>query len=345
MRTAASNVAISVALALSAQKPPVEWDLREPKPVADERVNELPRADEVSCARCHPDQTREWASSRHALAWVNERYREELLDKKRPEGCYGCHIPEPLAAQDWPAKPAARALTPPEGATGFAVDTDPHFGVSCVACHAGADGAILGPFGAPTDAHRSVKSEHFLPEGQSRMCIACHGTNIGPVLGIAKDFTDTNQTEKQKSCVGCHMQMLERPIAREDGKPPYAARVGRSHALQTPRDPTFLRRALRVSVRREGGAAILAIANECGHRVPGLVEREIEITAELLDASGAPVVSGKSRIDVRTPLAADGQMEIVLAGQGAKVRWKAVHRAPGFDGPVIFADEEISLGP
>ena len=39
------------------------------------------------------------------------------------------------------------------------------------------------------------------------------------------------------------------------------------------------------------------------------------------------------------------QTELVLAGHGAKVRWKATHRAPGFAEPVVFADEEITLGP
>jgi hypothetical protein len=141
------------------------------------------------------------------------------------------------------------------------------------------------------------------------------------------------------------MQKVERPIAREEGKPAYAARPGRSHALQTPRDPAFLRRAVRVSARQDGGAVIVTIANECGHRIPGLVEREIEITAELLDDAGAANVRATKRIDVRSPLAADAETEIVLAGRGTKVRWKAVHRAPGFDKPVVFADEEITLAP
>jgi hypothetical protein len=349
VRAALLFCAIVSALALKTQEsaPPkrVDWDLRAPAPVDDERVNELPRANELSCARCHPDQTREWASSRHALAWVNERYREELADKKRPEGCYGCHIPEPLHAQGWPTKPAARALTPPEGSDTFVADTDPHFAISCVSCHAGADGTILGPYGAPTDAHRSVRSEAFLPEGQSRLCIACHATNIGPVIGVAKDFVDSSQSTKGKSCVSCHMQSLERPMAREDGKPEYAPRAGRSHALQTPRDPTFLRRALRISAAQQSGAVLVTIENECGHRVPGLVEREISIDVELLDEAGAPLARGSSRIDVRNALAADGKIEVVLAGRGPRVRLKAMHRAPGFAAPVAFADEVLDVKP
>ncbi len=349
MRAAAFTCAILFAVAFATQQDStqkqIEWTLRAPAPVADERVNEIPRANEVSCARCHPEQTREWASSRHALAWVNERYREELADKKRPEGCYGCHIPEALHPHDVPTKPAARALTPPEGSEKFAADEDPHFGVSCVSCHAGADGAILGPFGAETDAHRSVRSETFLPAGQSRLCVACHATNIGPVLGIGKDFVDTRQWEKGKSCVGCHMEKVERAIAREDGKPDYAPRTGRSHTLQTPRDPTFLRRALRIAARQEGGAVLVTIANECGHRVPGLVERELAIDVELLDENGAALARASSRIDVRNHLPADGEISLVLAGRGPRVRLKAMHRAPGFALPVPFADEVLDVKP
>jgi hypothetical protein len=44
----------------------------------------------------------------------------------------------------------------------------------------------------------------------------------------------------------------------------------RSHALQTPRDPTFLRRAFAVRLDRSGGGTALVVENRAGHRVPGL---------------------------------------------------------------------------
>src|SRR5262245_42571866 len=55
----------------------VEWDVTAPKPADDEITKELQRWKEHACAECHEAQAKEWASTRHALAWIDERYREE----------------------------------------------------------------------------------------------------------------------------------------------------------------------------------------------------------------------------------------------------------------------------
>ena len=324
--------------------------LRAPAPHPDGRTSELEGWRELACARCHAAIAAEWAGSRHALAWKNERYQEELADVTRPATCHGCHIPAPLAAQKPGVKPAARDLA------------DAHLGIRCESCHQAPDSTpeapvVLGPFGAPTSAHGSRRDPAFLPEGASSLCIGCHATTVGPVLGIAKDFVATQQAERGRSCVGCHLQPLERPIAEVPPggtgdiggpgapEPPPPARAGRSHALQTPRDPSFLARAFDLAARREPGGAVLRVANAAGHRVPGLVGREIALEAELVGADGAVVASASRTLDAGATLAADDAFELALAGEGRALRVRGRHLAPGFEAPVVFLERELALGP
>lgn len=323
--------------------------LKTPAP-ADERGVELDGWREISCARCHADVVQEWSTTLHARAWVDEVYREDLADTRRPESCHNCHIPEPLHLQAGadgalPQKPKPRDATLRDAALRDAPlpDVDAHYGVSCESCHRGPDNTILGPWGAETDAHVSRKHASFLPESNSALCIACHATTVGPVIGIAKDFVDTEQSKKQKSCVECHMAPVTRPAAHEDGKPALAPRAGRSHALQTPRDPAFLARAFDLSVEKRGDKVVLRVANACGHRVPGRIGRVITLEAELLDASGAVVAGGRHAIETKKSLAADATVEIELAGTGARVRVVGTHDAPALPDTVEFLDVELAV--
>ena len=79
--------------------------------------------------------------------------------------------------------------------------------------------------------------------------------------------------------MGCHMAPLK--TADDDGE---GGPMIRSHTLQTPRDPSFLRQAFGLSAHRRGELTVLRVENRCGHRVPGLAEREIEFVIEGLDA-------------------------------------------------------------
>ncbi|MBL8862072.1 MAG: hypothetical protein JNK02_08675 [Planctomycetes bacterium] len=338
----AAALLLAQAAALDAQRsaPP----LATPAP-ADERGAPLEGLERISCQRCHADVVREWAGTLHGKAWVDAPYREELADARRPESCHNCHIPEPLHLQlgadgSIPQRPKPRDATlrdvPLE-------DVDAHFGVSCESCHRGPDGTILGPYGAPTDAHVSVKHASFLPESNSALCIACHATTVGPVIGIAKDFVDTEQHAQGRSCVGCHMAPVERPAASEPGKPALPPRAGRSHELQTPRDPGFLARAFELRLERRDGALVLVVVNACGHRVPGRVGRVLTLEAELVDGSGAVVASATHTIETKRSLPADGQLELVLRGSGASVRVRGVHEAPALPDAVVFLERVLAL--
>lgn len=305
------------------------WKLSAPKPLPDGRPAELERWKELSCAGCHEEVTREWARTTHALAWVDPHYQESLKEKKKPESCHNCHIPEPLSMVEPGAKPKTRD----------AKHEHAHFGIDCNTCHLGAEGEILGPFGAPTDAHRSVKSPAFEPAGMNLMCVSCHATNIGPVIGIARDFVETEQEKKGRSCVGCHMAPVERAIAKDAS----TVRPGRSHELQTPRDPAFLAKAFEYRAKRDGSKVLVELENVSGHRVPGLIGRVLDIDAELLDAAGKSVAKQRLTIDHKQFAPVDGILGIELAGEGTRVRLSGLHDSPGFEEPMPFLDLVLEL--
>jgi len=325
-------------------KAPIAPPLSTPAP-ADARGVPLEGLEQISCTSCHADIVAEWATTLHGRAWVDEAFREELADVRRPESCHNCHIPEPLHLQlgadgSIPQKPKPRDATLHNAPV---QDVDAHFGVSCETCHRGPDGTILGPWGAPTDAHVSKKHASFLPESKSALCIACHATTVGPVIGIAKDFAESSQAAAGRSCVDCHMAPVERPAAVEAGKPALPARAGRSHALQTPRDPGFLARAFDITVERRDATTVVVLTNASGHRMPGRVGRIFRFQADLLDEKGSVVATAKHAIETRFSLPADGKRELVLNGVGASVRIVGMHEAPALPDDVKFMQAEFQI--
>jgi hypothetical protein len=313
-----------------------DWTLEAPRPAPDGRPAENDQWKELACAGCHENVAREWARTTHATAWIDPRYQEELKDKRKPEACHNCHIPQPLSGFEPGTKPAPRS-----GAA--------HLGVDCNACHLGKDGEILGPAGSATKAHASKQSALFGEAGQSQLCLACHATNVGPVIGIGKDFVETRQWEKGKSCVGCHMQPLEREFVADParhaqlGDAPYTKRAGRSHELQSPRDPAFLARAFEISARGEGARTRVSFKNACGHRVPGLIGRELEIEVELLDASGTSLGKQTLAFDHTRALGVDEEALVEFGKPGARVRIRGLHQSPGFEKRALFLETEIPL--
>lgn len=286
-----------------------------PAPAVSLRPAELTGLDDFSCAECHASIVAEWASTAHALAWEDEVYRAAIADRRNPRLCTSCHIPGPLLATGEIRRPRAR-------------EADLHHGVDCAACHLGPDDTWLGPHGAPTDAHATAASEHLTAPGSNALCARCHATSIGPVIGIAKDFEEAGLAERGLSCVGCHLAPL--PRASEDEP------LRRSHALQTPRDPSFLRRAFHV--RRS--AAGVVVENRAGHRVPGLIGREIRLVAQALDAAGDVVAEAERTLDARAYLAVEGSFELEVAGTRMRVLGDHLDpREP--DRWVRFLDEDL----
>lgn len=313
---------------------PDDWNERL---VPDGRRPYLQDVEGNACLRCHEAIGEEWRQSTHACAWQDEHYQEALKTARRAKSCHGCHIPAPLSLGKPGARPGPRS-------------ENPHLGVDCASCHLAADGeTVLGATGVATDAHPTERSPLFETFGDGALCVSCHQTTIGPVVGVAKDFVATEQHERGRSCVDCHMPVVTRaPANLEDGTP-LEARPGRSHRIATTRDPHFLQRAFALSARVAGGRAVLSIENRCGHEVPGLVGRRFTFRARLVDPTGAPVMPGAPGaaqelvIDTGSPLPADGTVELELDGSGATLELEAFHEAPGFAQPVRFLERGLAL--
>ena len=193
---------------------------------------------------------------------------------------------------------------------------------------------MLGPHGAETDAHATTRSELMTAPGSNTLCASCHSTNIGPVVGIAKDFMKAKMAERGRSCVGCHFQVLDG--AGTNGS------LRRSHALQTPRDPAFLKLAFQPSARVENGRTIVVIANQTGHRVPGLRGREIVFSARVIGDGDRELASAESVLDVRTYLPVDGTREIALDAVGTAVHLVGLHVDPRADKALTFLDLRLT---
>ena len=311
------------------------WELEEPAPAVPLHPARLEAAAGVACAECHADVVAEWAASAHGIAWVDTVYQESLRERKRPQLCHACHIPEPLLAGGELAKrPKARAA-----------ELQAHeLGISCETCHLGPAGEQLGATGVGTDAHATARSEHLALPGSNDLCSACHANNIGPVIGLAKDFRASKQAERGRSCVGCHMAIVERAPAAGGATTEASSITGRSHLLQTPRDPAFLRRAVELAASVEGGRATLRIANRAGHRVPGLIGRELRITAELLDGDEV-VERGELTITAREYLPVDSELSIAFGRAGTAVRVVGDHKDPRQDATVRFLEERVDVTP
>jgi hypothetical protein len=314
------------------------WDLAKPAPAIALKPPLLEHAEANKCAACHADVVSEWASTAHAIAWVDEEYKAALADKKRPDTCYGCHIPKPLLQGDLASKPSFR-------------EDDRTPGVSCESCHLGPGGTMLGPRGTPTSAHPSQASDAFVKDHSNALCIACHRFNIGPVVGIAKDFEKAGMAARGRSCIGCHCQDVEMRFANAAAPGPGAVaaaspadvplRKGKSHAIQTPRDPGFLRRAFDLTLATKNGKSVVTIKNMTGHRVPGLTGRSIEFHAEALDAQGKVVGTGALTLDASAYLPVDGTLDIAIDANAARVHVTGRHVDPRAKDPVVFLDARL----
>lgn len=325
----------ATAAAVSRQGSPL-GELSDPAPAVALEPVAVPDAAAVRCAGCHAAVAAEWASTAHGIAWVDQHYQAALAERTRPELCAGCHVPAPLLATgELPRQPKAREDgEEPRG-----------HGITCASCHQGAGETVLGPRGSATPAHPTEKSA-YMAEKSSELCAGCHKTNIGPVVGIAKDFPESKAAAQGGSCVGCHMRTVERPWANAAGgaaDPAVAAHEGRSHALQTPRDPAFLKLAFELSYRVEGGSTTVVVKNRTGHRVPGLQGRELSFRFEAVKG-GAVAASGELVLDVRAYLPVDGEKTVTLAAAADSVRVHAEHLDPRAGAPIVFLDGDVARG-
>ena len=111
-----------------------DWDLARPDPRVMLHPAQLSDLDSYDCATCHAEVVQEWAATAHGLSWADEHYQAAVQKKRRPQLCYGCHIPEPLLVAGLEKRPRPR-------------EQARQLGISCESCHEGPDGVMLGPRG------------------------------------------------------------------------------------------------------------------------------------------------------------------------------------------------------
>jgi hypothetical protein len=168
--------------------------------------------DPATCEGCHPDQTREWASSMHAYASedpvfvaMNRRGQRETSGQLA-QFCTRCHAPfaDSATLDDIPRE---------------------RRGVGCIACHKvesveaphnaairwDLDGPMRGALHAPVDnpAHESRYSELVDANRteSSSVCGGCHDVVTPGGLAIENTFAEWNASVfgQTLSCSGCHM--------------------------------------------------------------------------------------------------------------------------------------------
>lgn len=213
------------------------------------------------CRDCHQDVFDEWHGSHHQIAFTNPEVRQ-LSEDFRKEECMDCHLPRPLAV------------------TGFGRRTLPrrtHFdeGVSCITCHLGPDGGILGAADRPDAPCRPRRSAEFLSVDA---CMSCHNQH-----GTTDQWRQSHYPAQGLDCAACHMPAVER--RRADG----STRMGRGHVWPGAHDVATLRAAGTFTVAQKGHAIVLALENTgAGHNFPTEERhRAVDILYRFVDAGGA----------------------------------------------------------
>jgi hypothetical protein len=335
-RSIAALLSLLAVPALASAIARTAWDdLADPAPVVALHPPSLAEFESVRCAACHLDVAREWAETAHAVAWLDETYQAAIAERTRPELCVGCHAPEPLLSS---GELVARAT-----ARDDAGEPRVH-GITCTTCHAGAGDVVLGPRGDKTPAHATAASPFMTGARSAELCALCHKTNIGPVVGIAKDYDGSAAAAAGTVCIDCHWRPVERRWANAaDGSADadVPLRVGRSHALQTPRDPAFLSRAFALEWRVADGRTSVTVTNRTGHRVPGLQGREVRF-AVTAQKGGATLGTAELVLDTRAYLPVDDAKVLVIDGAADAVVVRATHVDPRSPQPMVFLDGEVA---
>lgn len=195
------------------------------------------------CQTCHPNEAKDWASSRHAIAWESDSFIATSRNRSL-KMCLPCHAPEPILLKGFNEHPALR-------------EEERTHGIDCVSCHRDANGAYHGTLGTQTDAHPTVKNEKF---GTVEMCATCH-----EIFGTVDWYKQSQWGKDLHGCVNCHMPIVERPIATAEGLPARKARIHKFEGAT----PAMFQKGVKMEIApNEGNLQIKMESVEVGHTVP-----------------------------------------------------------------------------
>jgi hypothetical protein len=149
----------------------------------------------------------------------------------------------PEAAPDAPDSPEAAA------------------GAACVTCHRVTDGGAPGRM-------------------TTAPCATCHEFPFEDGTGKMQLTSTEHRASKNAatSCEACHMTRIAAPTSTATS----TATARRSHAFAASRDPAMLRRAARITARRDGGAIVVRFEPaEIGHALPtGDIFRRLRVAVQ-----------------------------------------------------------------
>ncbi|MEZ4667434.1 MAG: ammonia-forming cytochrome c nitrite reductase subunit c552 [Anaerolineae bacterium] len=192
----ASNLLDAVALELGITQNAINPD-----------VTTHPVEDPTECAECHKDEHRQWQTSKHANASLDETFLNEFTSQGRPSYCMSCH------------------------ASGYDPRTENYAfeGVVCSSCHYVSGGAEHppGPVEVASNsavcgqchagAHAPTYNEWLVSSHSTAGidCVDCHTPhNDGLILNDVNStcaschedaITDTIHMSEDMNCVDCHM--------------------------------------------------------------------------------------------------------------------------------------------
>jgi nitrate/TMAO reductase-like tetraheme cytochrome c subunit len=209
----------------------------------------------AQCRDCHAELFAEWHGSQHQLAFLNPEVRA-LSDDFRNENCAACHLPQPVATTGYGKNTLRRRTQPDEG-------------ISCLTCHLGVAGEILGRAARPGAPCAPVASAELV---SVELCASCHNQHQTTDQWRASRFA-----AEGTACNDCHMPPVER-----------GGREGRAHRYPATRDLEVLRGAARLSVTRDGDELLIALENHgAGHNFPTEERhRAVDLIVRFVDGGG-----------------------------------------------------------
>jgi hypothetical protein len=208
--------------------------------------------------------------------------------------CQNCHTPLLVQQQRWPTDLVDGDVERPVWVENPSFDEElQQEGITCAACHL-RGGVIVGPTGAPTDAHPTAADPSYTNE---TFCLRCHqATATYP----GKTFTCTFHTGEEwaagpygkagQPCQTCHMKEATDEAGKTHRRHWWAGGgLGKVAGVYPP--PEALPPGLVVTAVRDGADLRVDLVNaNAGHMVPtGDPERFYWIELTFRDETGAAI--------------------------------------------------------